>query len=386
MAEFTDPEAQRAYDEIMRVIEADRKTITETKDGLRTIPELKEMQDKMEADFTKRVDELEAKLNRPKIETSEEKFEAGKKALDNYLRHGINDNPSGETKTNMTVGTTTDGGYTTTPEMADFIAQAIYATSPVRQISTVVQSSTNQLLVPYADDSLGAAWTAETDSRTAGALNTWSQAAIIGCEEYAIVGVSNRLLMDSEFDLTTFISNQVASKFAQLEGTAFISGTGTNQPIGITSTAGGITASSAAATGALTYTDLVTFIPTLKSDYFPTATMLMSATVFFRNILGLKDDQSRPLFIGPVGEPNGPAFSVLGFPVRFCPDMSSTMTTGHKLIALGDFKRGYCIADHPTLDVIRDQVTSKGNTLYFFQKRVGGAVISTDAIKILKLA
>ena len=51
-------------------------------------------------------------------------------------------------------------------------------------------------------------------------------------EHYAIVDISSALLEDSVFDLDAEMNIEFAEQFAKAEGTAFISGNGTNKPTG----------------------------------------------------------------------------------------------------------------------------------------------------------
>ena len=55
-------------------------------------------------------------------------------------------------------------------------------------------------------------------------------------------------------------------------------------------------------------------------------------------------------------------------------------------IAIADFKRAYLIVDRIGIRTLRDPFTSKPFVKFYTTKRVGGEVVNTDAIKLLKLA
>jgi HK97 family phage major capsid protein len=55
-------------------------------------------------------------------------------------------------------------------------------------------------------------------------------------------------------------------------------------------------------------------------------------------------------------------------------------------IAFGNFRRGYLVVDRIGMTMVRDNVTQPGWTKFYFAKRVGGAVIDSNAIKFLKMA
>ena len=55
-------------------------------------------------------------------------------------------------------------------------------------------------------------------------------------------------------------------------------------------------------------------------------------------------------------------------------------------IAFGNFKEAYTIVDRAGIRVLRDPYTDKPNVIFYTTKRVGGAVVNFDAIKLLKLS
>ncbi|MNG03469.1 Phage capsid family protein [compost metagenome] len=55
-------------------------------------------------------------------------------------------------------------------------------------------------------------------------------------------------------------------------------------------------------------------------------------------------------------------------------------------LAFGDFKRGYTIADVRGTRVLRDPFTNKPFVHFYTTKRVGGGVMDSLAIKLLKIA
>ena len=55
-------------------------------------------------------------------------------------------------------------------------------------------------------------------------------------------------------------------------------------------------------------------------------------------------------------------------------------------IAFGNFNRGYLVVDRMGVRVLRDPYTNKPNVHFYTTKRVGGAVVNFEAIKLLKVA
>ena len=63
-----------------------------------------------------------------------------------------------------------------------------------------------------------------------------------------------------------------------------------------------------------------------------------------------------------------------------------TIAANSLSIAFGDFQAGYLIADRKGMTLLRDPFTSRGNVILYVTKRVGGALIDSEAIKVMKFA
>ena len=55
-------------------------------------------------------------------------------------------------------------------------------------------------------------------------------------------------------------------------------------------------------------------------------------------------------------------------------------------IAFGNFKRGYTVVDRIGTRMLRDPYTNKPYVGFYTTKRVGGAVVNSEAIKVVKFA
>lgn len=76
---------------------------------------------------------------------------------------------------------------------------------------------------------------------------------------------------------------------------------------------------------------------------------------------------------------------LLGYPVELDENVPA-IGADSLSIAFGDFDRGYVVVDRPGLSVVRDNVTEKGWTKFFWYRRVGGRVLDSNAIKFLKFS
>ena len=55
-------------------------------------------------------------------------------------------------------------------------------------------------------------------------------------------------------------------------------------------------------------------------------------------------------------------------------------------IAFGNFKAGYLIAERTATTILRDPYTNKPYVQFYATRRVGGQVLDSDAIKLLKIS
>lgn len=77
--------------------------------------------------------------------------------------------------------------------------------------------------------------------------------------------------------------------------------------------------------------------------------------------------------------------TLLGVPVAQAADMPIAANDSLS-VALADFKQAYLIVDRIGLRILRDPFTDKPFVKFYTTRRVGGEVVNTDAIKLLKLA
>ena len=75
-----------------------------------------------------------------------------------------------------------------------------------------------------------------------------------------------------------------------------------------------------------------------------------------------------------------------GYPVvTNCAMTQDTTTVGAKPIAFGNWKTGYIKVMRKVLSFIIDKVTRKGFTKIYAEGRVGGDIVSKNAIVILEI-
>ncbi len=75
---------------------------------------------------------------------------------------------------------------------------------------------------------------------------------------------------------------------------------------------------------------------------------------------------------------------LLGAPVKTTANMP-VAAKGNIAVAFADFKAAYKIVDRTGIRVLRDPFTDKPFVKFYATKRVGGDVVNSEAIKLLKI-
>ena len=294
----------------------------------------------------------------------------------------------------LSVGSDPDGGYTVPEEMADTITELQRDVSPMRRLARVITTRSASFDMPVNLGGTGTGWVGETAARPETTTPTFANVNIPHGEIYANPAITQQLLDDSAYALGEFIAEEIARTFAEQEGAAFIAGNGTNKPLGFLTGTPVATDDSARAFGTLqyiaggaasTFSDdekLVDLVFSLKSGYRQNGAWLMnSATLAV--VSKFKDGNGR--FLWQDSLESGTPGRLLGYPVEVDEDMPDIAADAFP-IAFGDFRRGYVITDRAGVRLLRDPFTQKPYIMFYATKRVGGKLVDTNAIKLLKVA
>lgn len=320
-----------------------------------------------------------------------------KKAYNSFLRKGRVGNDeqkqfSFDTKS-MSVQSDPDGGYTVTADMAGRVVERIFETSPIRSVASVQQISSDALEGGYDGDEAGAEWVSEQGTRNATSTPQMGKWRIEAHELSAAPIATQKLLDDSMVNIEAWLAKKVADKFARTENDAFVNGTGIGKPRGFLTytaadpsaaglqTRGTIQQIASGSSGAITAAMLFNMAYALKAAYRTRAQWAMPRLALSQ-VRQLKDSQNRYLWEPSlqVGEPT----RLLGFGIQEFNDMP-TVAADSLSIAIADWAEAYQIVDRTGLRVLRDPYTNKPYVIFYTTKRVGGAVINFEAIKIGKL-
>lgn len=311
--------------------------------------------------------------------------------VDGYLRRGS----TAEIKSVSGV-VPADGGYAVPREIDALIARQLTAISPIRAIAQVVQTGSAGYRKLVTSGGTASGWVSETAARPETATPKFAEIAPPSGELYANPAASQAMLDDAGFDLESWLASEIALEFARAEGAAFVNGTGTNQPAGFLSAPAASTADGTRPFGTLQFVatgnatgfgtapgdKLLDLVHTLKSGYRQGASWVMnSATLATVRKLKTADGA----FLWQPGLVEGQPDRLLGYPVIEANDMPD-LAAGSSPIAFGDFRAGYLIAERSATQILRDPFTNKPFVHFYATKRVGGQVLDTNAIKLLRVA
>ena len=341
-----------------------------------------------------RMDSLETAYQRPGTSMTSAEYPAHalsdeyKSAFRNYLRKGMEGGLEALQTKALSLGSPADGGYFVTEELSSRVNTRIYDSSPMRALATVQVISTDSLDVIDDAGEASAAWTTETGNISETNTPQINKHTIPVFEMYAQPKATQKLLDDASIDVEAWVAEKVADKFARMEATAFINGNGTSQPKGILQYAAGtsfgqIQQVNSGVSATVTADSLIALFYSLQEQYTRGATFLMNRTTL-QSVRLLKESTTNQ-YIWQPGLTAGTPDTLLGIPVAQAADMPIA-ASGSLSVALADFKQAYLIVDRIGLRTLRDPFTEKPFVKFYTTRRVGGEVVNSDAIKLLKLS
>ena len=125
---------------------------------------------------------------------------------------------------------------------------------------------------------------------------------------------------------------------------------------------------------------LIDLVQTLRQPYRQGAVFVMNSSVAAQI---RKFKTSDGAFIWQPGLISGQPATLLGYPVIEAEDMPDVAANSLS-IAFGNFQAGYTIAELNETSILRDPYTKKPYVYFYATKRVGGQVVNSEAIKLLK--
>ncbi len=344
------------------------------------------------------VDEVKSRLDRVSRAAARPAIGGGaapsvelKGFVDGYLRRGR------ETELKSVSGAVAaDGGFAVPREIDAMISAQLKVISPIRAIAQVVQtgSAGYRKLVTAGGSASG--WVSEVAARPETTTPKFNEIAPPMGELYANPAASQAMLDDADFDVEAWLASEIAMEFARAEGAAFVNGSGTNQPRGFLAAPTAATSDATRPFGTLQFLasgnasafdaapelKLIDLVHSLKAGHRQGAVFVMNSKTLSTV---RKFKAADGTFLWQPGLLEGTPARLLGYPVIEAEDLPD-VAAGTFPIAFGNFKAGYLIAERKATTILRDPFTNKPFVNFYATKRVGGRVLDSDAIKLLKIS
>ena len=376
----------------------DSKVSTEALDQVKADSEaqIKSLNDKVEA--------LEAKADRPALKTSsikESNTMDNKDMLATFARKGVEGLRAKAADVQISVDA--QGGFALPTEVASNIIQLQHESSPIRQLVGGISTSTTDYSQLVSIGGSASGWVGETAARpNTGSPELAKISAVFG-EVYASPKAYQHVLEDSFFNVEAWLAGEVAREFSEQENSAFLTGNGTNKPVGILNgldttaayIAGDATrafgkyqviksgqATSLGATSDAVINLLRSVVLNTKTGYLGNAKWMMSRAT--HNVLvDLKTTDGeyflqRDITVAAAGR-------IFGYEIVINEDMAE-IGAGNMPIVFGDFAAGYQVVDRVGVSMLRDPYSAHGAISFYTRKRVGSMLLNTEALKVVAIA
>ena len=347
-------------------------------DGFTATVDRQEKQARAETSITSAV--AEARVS-TKAMTKQERAgsEEYRNAFNKYLRYGSNALVGEEART-LTEGTDSEGGYLTETILERRLVEGLADNNIMRSISTVV-NTTSDRNISVLDTVGDAAWLAEAGTY-APVDTSFSQVSLGAYKASTLMLISEELLQDSIFDLTSFVSQIFSRRLGELEEAAMVAGTGSGQPTGAVN--GASAGHTLATINTFTADDLLDLQYSLKRQYRRNGSFMFN-DASIKDIRKLQDANDHWIWQPSMrdGEPD----RLLGNPIYSSYDMAVPASDPSSKCGLfGDFRMAYYIADRGGTSFQRLNelyAVSAGAVGFRAYRRVDGKVVLPEAMKLL---
>ena len=277
------------------------------------------------------------------------------------------------------------GGYLASPQ--EFNAELIKNVTDafiIRQLARVFSlQKAVSLGTPSLDTNVSTSnWGAEITEPTADSSLAFGKRELNPHPASGAIRVSRDLLRISVLPVDQIVREELADEMGDLEDTGFMTGSGSNQPLGLfTASADGISTGRDISTGNsstnIHFDNFKRVKYFLKAPYWSKAQWIMHRDVA-RNASLLKDGEGQYIWQQSVvvGDPD----RILGFPLNLSENAPSTFSGSGYMAILGDYSQ-YWIADAYDIELQRlNELYAATNQVGFFiRMKVDGMPVKEEA-------
>ena len=299
---------------------------------------------------------------------------------------------AGKISAATSVGSDPDGGYTAPVEWDRTITDKRVEISEMRMYASSQSVSGQGFTKLYNLRGTGSGWVGETAARPETGTSTLAPYSFGFGEIYANAAATQRILDDSEIDMGAWMASEVNTEFALQEGTAFMSGDGSNKPKGFLNYTAVAEAALAAnlrhplghikevvsgAAAALTADGLVDIAYDLPANRSQGAAWYMNRKTM-ATVRKMKDGDGN--FLWERNYDKGQPGAILGYAVRELSGMPDVAADAIP-VAFGVMSETYRIFDRKGTTVLRDPYTNKPYVMFYTTQRVGGGLWNPEFMR-----
>jgi HK97 family phage major capsid protein len=241
-----------------------------------------------------------------------------------YLRTGRENADIQELRNAQSEGTPSEGGFMVPDGFRQKIVARMKAFGGLANVVDNITTDTGNYLpwLVEGDDTGNRAEQVDEGGTFAGGADLSYSKVGLNAYSYMAGGVggnplrlSRELVQDAAFDIVGRVSSKLGERGARLRAQLLVSGTGVNQPQGITTGRTGVTT---AANNALTYKDLLGYLHSVDPAYRDENCRWAFNDGFLQTLRGILDANGRPILKSwdDTGAENAPGgLTLLGHPV-----------------------------------------------------------------------
>ena len=315
--------------------------------------------------------------------------------VDKYLRKGLETGLAELEQEAKPGNMDTEAGYELPGETDERISELLRDISPLRKVANQVKIGNANYRRLVNTDGTASGWSSERQKD--GKKETFTEIVPPLGELYANPAATQAMLDDAFFNVEEWLAEELAQEFGVKESSSFINGDGCNKPKGLLTYETSIDDDAKRPFGELQYLPtgvsgdfpvsdpvdiLIDLIYSLRPVYRAGASFLMN-TNLVAEIRNYKDRHDNLVFKSApaIGLPD----TILNYPVVEIEEMPDKAKDSFS-IAFGNFQRGYIITDRLGTRLLRDPFSNKPFVHFYTTKRVGGGVVNSEAIKLLKFS
>jgi HK97 family phage major capsid protein len=339
--------------------------------------------------------ELASKADEVRESAAPAKVEA-RDAFNAYLRKGVQGLTAGEARAIQELraagadaanvsNVAADGGFLVPENWSDFVSATELFKSDIEKVATVLRTSNGQPFnLPATDDTgVVAAILGQATAVTRKDMEFTNVKFDPFTYSSGLVQVSNQLMSDNAFDLSSFVGNLLAQRLNRGINGGLTTGAGdASNPQGIVT--GSSLGKTAAGIAAVTIPEVMDLFYSVDVSYrnAPNAGFMMNSTTAKAiRVLGFGETNDFPAYVPgmSVGEPD----MLFGKPVYINEDMAS-LATGNKTIIFGDLSQ-YYVHEAGGVQILRlnERYADELSTGFIGYRRIDGNVLQSSAIKHL---